>query len=125
MVQDPPATRVVPDEIRLLIRRSQAARVRLGTDLAELKQRIDVPSRIRQSLVANPAGWIGGGLLAGLLASLSFRRSKPAAPKKRSGITGFALTAAGTLAKPLLKAWLSGRLTSALNSRQDPGSQMR
>jgi len=125
MVQESPASRVGADHIRQLLNRSQAARERLSLDIADFKHRIDVPSRIRQSLTANPAGWIGGGLVAGLLASLSFRRPKPAPEKKKSGFSGLALTAAGALARPLLKAWLSGKLSSVITSRQDQDSQMR
>jgi hypothetical protein len=121
MVQASSTSQVSAD----LIRRSQAARERLSVDIAEFKHRIDVPSRIRNSLNANPAGWIGGGLVAGLLASLAMRRQKPAPEKKRIGFSGLALTAAGALARPLLKAWLTGKLTHAVSARQDDDSQMR
>ena len=125
MVQESPASRVSADKLRSLISRSQAARERLSVDIADFKHRIDLPSRLRHSLNTHPAGWIGGGLVAGLLASLSFRRQKPAPEKKRSGLTGLALTAAGALARPMLKSWLAGRFSSALASRQDYDSQMR
>ena len=108
-----------------LIRRSQAARERLGVDLADLRHRFDVPSRIRHSLDSHPIGWIGGGLAAGLLASLALRRPKPAVQKRKAGLSGLALTAAGALARPLLKAWLSGRLASVMSLRQDRDSEMR
>ena len=103
-----------------LLRRSQLARERLSVDLAEFKHRLDVPGRLKDSLQSNPTGWIGGGLAAGLLASLAIRRGKPAPEKKRrSGITGLALTAAGAVARPMLKAWLGGKLRDTLAARNE------
>lgn len=121
MVQASPTSQVTAD----LIRRSQAARERLSIDFAELKHRVDVPGRIRHSLNANPTGWIGGGLAAGLLASLAFRRPKPAPAKSKSGLSGLALTAAGALARPLLKAWLARKFSATLTGPQDHDPQMR
>jgi len=114
MVQDPQATPVED-----LVRRSQVARERLTIDLAEFKHRVDVPGRLKESLNRNPTGWIGGGLAAGLLASLAFRREKPAAVKKRTGLAGLALTAAGAVARPMLKAWLAGKVRDTLTSRNE------
>lgn len=101
-----------------LLRRSQLARERLSVDLSEFKHRLDVPSRLKDSLQSNPTGWIGGGLVAGLLASLAIRKGRPAPEKKRrSGITGLALTAAGAVARPMLKAWLGNKLRDSLATR--------
>jgi hypothetical protein len=100
-----------------LLRRSQAARARLSVDIAQLKHRVDLPGRLKESLNRSPTSWIGGGLAAGLLASLTLRRPKAPAPKRRSGLTGLALTAAGALARPILKSWLTGKLRRTLDSR--------
>lgn len=100
-----------------MLRRSQLGRDRLSVDISEFKHRIDIPSRLKESLDRNPIGWIGGGLAAGLLASMTLRRSAPAVPKRKSGLVGLALTVAGTLARPLLKTWLTGKLRSTLDSR--------
>lgn len=112
MVQNPQAPAVAD-----LLRRSQAARDRLSLDIAQFKHRVDVPGRLKESLNSNPTGWIGGGLLAGLLASLALRRQKQPEPKRRSGLAGLALTAAGALARPLVKSWLTGKLRNSLESR--------
>ena len=113
MVQNPQ-----PTEVADLIRRSQLARERLSIDLSEFRHRVDVPGRFKDSLNSNPTGWIGGGLAAGLLASLAFRRGKPAQPQhKRAGLTRLALSAAGALARPMLKAWLGGKLRETLTAR--------
>ena len=112
MVQKPQASAVAD-----LLRRSQLGRDRLSVDVSEFKHRIDIPSRLKDSLDRNPIGWIGGGLAVGLLASMTLRRSAPAAPKRKSGLVGLAITVAGTLARPLLKTWLTGKLRSTLDSR--------
>lgn len=115
MVQNPQAPAVTE-----LLRRSQLARERLTVDLAEFKHRVDVPGRLKDSLQSNPTAWIGGGLAAGLMASLALRRGRSAPEKtRRAGLTGLALTAAGAVARPMLKAWLGGKLRDALASRNE------
>ena len=97
-------------EIQELIRRSQASRAQLTGSVAILRQRLDVPSRIRTSLKQNPSKWVLGSLVSGLVASLLFRR-KP--KKKSSKKRGFPLKMVAltlTAARPIAKTWLSGKL---------------
>jgi hypothetical protein len=105
-------------EIEALIRRSRAARQELKTAYAAFRHKLDVPARVKDSLRAHPLGWFGGSLATGLLASFfvskghSHKNTETAAEpkKKRAGLGGFALTAAASMAKPLVKAWLAKKL---------------
>lgn len=103
-------------EIQRLIRLSEAARSRLGSEVAILRHRLDVPSRLKDSLRQHPAGWLLGSLASGLAASLVFRR-KPSAPKKRRGIpaTLFGLTL--TAVRPMAKIWLANQLKSWISAQ--------
>jgi|694.fasta_scaffold16262_7 hypothetical protein len=96
-------------EIERLIRMGDASRARLSVDLLELRHRLDVPTRIRTSLREHPSRWLGGSLIAGLGASLLFRR-RAAPPKVAKGKLGWVLTLAVAAARPLVKSWLADRL---------------
>jgi hypothetical protein len=97
-------------EIERLIRVSAAARGCLGNEVRVLKQRLNIPSRIRGSLKAHPSTWMAGSLLSGLAASLLFRRH-PAPPptKKHKGFGGVLFGLTLTAARPLAKVWLANR----------------
>jgi hypothetical protein len=99
-------------EIEHLIRLSENARSCLGSEAVRIKQRFDIPARIRSSLGAHPTSWLFGSLASGLAASLLFSRRKPAAlkTKSRRGITGALLGLTLTAARPLAKVWLSNQL---------------
>jgi hypothetical protein len=107
-------------DIAELVRQSEAARSALSSDFLQLRQRIDVPSRLRDSLKANPTGWLVGALSSGFVASTMFRR-KAATPsgllqKKRSlpvALLGLTLTAV----RPLAKHWLSGQVKTYLSGK--------
>jgi hypothetical protein len=118
MVQKP----LIDPTIDALLRRSETARRRLAYDIGELKHRVDVPARLKESLQMNPSRWLGGSLVAGLVSSFMLRRRKPrAAPleKKvqRAGLTGLALTAGGALVRPMLTSLVKGYLQRTLASR--------
>jgi hypothetical protein len=107
-------------ELERLIRLSEAARSCLEKEAFILKQRLDVPTRIRSSLKSHPAGWLAGSLASGLAASLLFRhrptKSAPPEKKPRSlplSLLGLTLTAA----RPLAKVWLTGQLKSYLTGQ--------
>lgn len=108
----------VSEEIQRLIRSSEAARTVLGSEIRDLKHRLDVPARVRSSLKSNPTSWIGGSVVAGLAGSLLFRRKakRTPAPKKK-GLLGFILGLAFTGLRPLLKVWLAGQLKNYIGSR--------
>jgi hypothetical protein len=96
-------------EIERLIRLSENARSCLENEAARIKQRFDIPARIRGSLRAHPTSWLFGSLASGLAASLLFTRRKPAVKTKHRGVTGMLLGLTLTAARPLAKVWLSNQ----------------
>jgi len=104
-------------EIEALIRRGRAARQELKTAYVAFRHKIDVPARVKGSLRTHPFGWFGGSLATGLIASFFVPKGHhkhsdepEGSKKKRAGFGGFALTAATSMAKPLVKAWLTKKL---------------
>lgn len=96
-------------EIQRLIQLSAASRALLDTEASALRQRFDVPSRIRHSLQEKPTTWLFGSLASGLAASLMFRRKPPVATKRR-GIPAVLFGLTLTAARPLAKVWLANQL---------------
>ncbi len=103
-------------EIERLVRLASSARSSLENEAITLKQRLDVPSRIKTSLRTNPAGWLFGSAASGLAASLFLRR-KPARPEKPA--RGMALSLGGlilTVLQPIAKIWLTNALKNYLTA---------
>lgn len=90
-----------------LIERIAASRAALGDNLLDLRHRLDVPARVKDSLVSKPLVWFGGSLGVGLLASLAFKRPRaaPRPERPRRGWMGLLLGGAMTLARPALQSW--------------------
>jgi hypothetical protein len=100
-------------DIERLIRLGETARSVLGHEAVLLKQRLDVPARIRGSLKEHPAGWLLGSLAASLLLRL---RPRPAEKKHRSvplTLLGLTLTAV----RPMAKIWLTDQVKSYLTGQ--------
>ena len=105
-------------EIERLIRLSGAARSNLDSAAISLKERFDIPSRLRDSLRHHPTGWLLGSLASGLAASLIFSR-KPAAPEKKRrslplALLGLSLTAV----RPLAKVWLTDQVKQYFSAQR-------
>ncbi len=114
-------------EIQRLIDLSAAARSQLTLEVRSLKQRFDVPARLRGSLQQHPTGWLLGSLASGLAASLMFRRNPPPSsrPKTRrlpARLVGMAWTAA----RPLAKIWLGDQVKNWLMGQalQSPSNHL-
>ncbi len=106
-------------EIARLIRLGEAARSCLEHDVVLLKERFDVPSRIRGSLKEHPTGWLFGSLLSGLAASLLLRpKQRPAeqhpAEKKHRGLPLSLLALTLTAVRPMAKVWLTDQVKNYL-----------
>ncbi len=108
-------------EIQRLILISAAARSCLETEAHALKQRLDVPARIRGSLKEHPTGWLFGSLVSGMAASLLFKgkSNRPVAGQSGSlsprrplpvALMGLALTAV----RPLAKVWFTHQVKQRL-----------
>jgi hypothetical protein len=92
-------------EIERLIRLAEIARTRLGNDAHALVERLDVASRVRNSLKTHPS---------------IFLRRRPAAAAKTIKNRNWALTLLGltlTAVRPLAKVWLTEQLGSYLTGR--------
>ena len=109
----------ISQEIQRLIQKSEAARGVLGSEIRELKHKLDVPGRIKDSLRSHPTGWLGGSVVAGMATSLLFRR-KPKREKaevKKKTLLGFLLTLAIAGLRPFVKVWLAGQLKGYLAAK--------
>lgn len=108
-------------EVEALILRLEASRSGLGKRMVELRQRVDVPSRIRGSVRGKPWLWFGGSVAAGYVASRILRRPKRAA--RRNRWFGLMTTAAFALLKPMLKQVVTNELQkrfTASDSQKQP-----
>lgn len=110
-------------EIELLIRSSETARAYLSAEVHTLKDKLDVPARLRDSLRSHPTGWLFGSVASGLAASLLFRRKTAAAgPKKSRSLYASLLGLTLTAAQPLAKIWLSGQVKNYLAGHLAPST---
>ncbi|MES2660886.1 MAG: hypothetical protein V4689_19830 [Verrucomicrobiota bacterium] len=101
-----------------MIRQAGDARSFLENEAIALRQRLDVPARIRSSLKVHPTGWLLGSAASGLAASWFFRR-KPARTEKKSSRLPFSMLGLIlTVARPLAKVWLSGQVKDYLAGTQ-------
>lgn len=95
-----------PAEIAALTARIAASRVHLENHLGALREKLDLPKRLKEKVqstfFANPLAWFGGSLGAGFFASRLLRRPKKAAKK-----TGWFAVVASTvfaLLKPTIQS---------------------
>lgn len=104
-----------PDPARLetLSRQLDAARSDLGHAAVHLRQRLDLTSRVRDSLRRHPAKWFGASAVVGLVASLALTRlrRKPArletaAIRGTKGRIAGAAVAVFTLLRPVVQKWM-------------------
>jgi hypothetical protein len=101
-------------EIERLIRLGEAARSTLEVEAAALKQRFDVPARLKDSLKSHPTGWLVGSLASGLAASMLFSRRPPAREKKTRGLPLTLLGLSLTAVRPIAKIWLADQVKQYL-----------
>lgn len=98
-------------EILRLIRQSNASRSCLAAEATAFRRRLNVPSRVRESLGKHPLTWLLGSVGSGLAASLMLRRKPTSITGNHNrGIKFTLLAFAFKAARPLLEAWLAGRL---------------
>ncbi len=106
-------------EIERLIRQGRDAKSCLTEEFGGLRDRWDIPGRIRLSLKSHTSGWlagaIGSGLATGFLARGGSKRKHVSQKPKGLflGAIGLILTAI----RPFAKTWLTGRVKNHLLSR--------
>lgn len=107
-------------ELAELVRRGDVARIQIGQAHLELRRKLEVPLRIRDSLKSSPLKWIGGSLGLGFVSSFLFRsgrgESKHAPEKKHRGWFVGLLMMIFALVKPSLKVYATKLLTDYLQN---------
>ncbi|MBK1882994.1 hypothetical protein JIN85_11245 [Luteolibacter pohnpeiensis] len=113
-------------DIEQLIRISAQARSLIGDEVQSLRERLDVPSRMRNAVAKNPTAWLGGSLVTGFLTTAIFRRKAKRSkhhkeplieePAKK-GLLGILITLLFTAGRPLLKMWLTGHFKQFLATK--------
>lgn len=110
---------VLDPEKDRLIRRMDQSRLVLGHEvdhlqqrISSLKSRLDVPSRVMDSINARPSAWFASSLGVGFLATRLFRRKEVTVSQKpKRGIVALILAALFSIAKVPLKELLIAELT--------------
>jgi hypothetical protein len=97
-------------EIERLILLSDSARSTLEHEAILLKQKLDVPARLRSSLKSHPTGWLMGSLASGLAASMIFGRKQIVTEKKRRSLPLTLLGLSLTAVRPIAKVWLTDQV---------------
>ena len=114
------------------------SRARLAANFGALRRDLDFPARVKGAVMKNPAAWIGGATLFGiLLAKLPARRKKAVVtvtgngkPAKlaRAGMTGLllgALKIAFDLSRPALAKWAGRRVADYMDGTKTNGHPPR
>ncbi|MGL4398576.1 MAG: hypothetical protein ACRCXD_01795 [Luteolibacter sp.] len=104
-------------EIERLIALGESARSCLEFEAISLKQRLDVPTRLRDSLRSHPTGWLMGSMASGLAASMLFGRKPPAREKKKSSLPLTLLGLSLTAVRPVAKIWLADIVKQYLSAQ--------
>jgi hypothetical protein len=97
-------------EIERLIRLSDVARSTLEDEAISLRNKLDVPSRLRSSLKTHPTGWLVGSMASGLAASMLFGRKQVVTEKKRRSLPLALLGLSLTAVRPIAKVWLTDQV---------------
>ncbi len=112
-----------------LVRASEASRLRLTESHAHMRRALDVPDRLRHSLMEKPGKWMGASLAAGFVGSFLFRKKKAPAKvselKRQRGFLLGSLSLAFAFGKPLAKAYAAKMLKDYLAARMVSGQQVR
>ena len=100
-------------ELEALTARIAASRVAVAGELATLRHRLNVPARVKESVLSKPLAWLGGSLGAGFLASIVLKRrrrhrhsrAEKAEKSAKKAWWTVLLGGAVTLARPALQSW--------------------
>lgn len=120
-------------KISELIAQSEAARLQLGKSHAEFKCKLDLPTRLRESVKAEPTKWIGGSAAVGLVGSFLLRRKKKPKQlarrakkvKKQKSLPLAALGMVFTAMKPAAKIYATKLLKDYFKNQISSGTALR
>jgi len=103
-----------------LIHLSALSRRVLSAETHALRQKLDVPRRVRDSLRESPLKWLVGSMASGLVTSSLFRRKKKKEeiPHKRRGLTLTLLGLGFSALQPIARIWLTNQLKDYLSKQQ-------
>ena len=105
-----PSTSKLQD-IQRLVQQGEDSRSLLSGHATLLRQRLDIPARLRTSLREKPSHWITGGLASGFVASFLLRRKAPRTKKPKNRSLPLALVGITFAAvRPLLQGWLTSQV---------------
>lgn len=106
-----------------LIRRSEAARLQIGQAHLQLKKKLDIPLRIKDTLKSSPLKWLAGSLGLGFVGSFLFRlkrrKSKHRADsgtKNRGWFIGLLMMMFAVM-RPTIKIYATKVLTDYLQNQ--------
>ena len=112
-----------------LVRVSEASRLRLTESHAHMKRALDVPARLKSSLMQKTGKWLTGSVAAGIAASFLLRKKKAAAkvqePKRQRGFLVGLVLLIFRMGKPLAKVFVTKLLKDYLRAHLVSGSQRR
>lgn len=106
-------------EIERLMRLSESARSTLDEAALLLRQKLDVPSRIRSSIKSHPAGWLVGSMTSGLAASWIFSRKPTSTEKKYRSLPMKLLGLALTAVQPMARVWISNQVKNYFSASRN------
>lgn len=115
-------------KIERLARLSAESRVLLADHANAVRQRLDVPTRLRQSLKENTSKWLFGGLASGIAASFLFRRKSPRIANHKTRSLPLALLGITFAAvRPFIQGWLTAQFKNYLAGKpiSFPASPLR
>ena len=100
-------------EFAELVRKNEAARLKLGAAHRDLRHKLDVPSRVKESIKSQPQKWLGASVVAGFVGSLLIKskrgkeKRKLAAAGKRKRLFPAPVSMLLTLLKPAIKIYVA------------------
>jgi hypothetical protein len=82
----------------------------------DVRNRWDLPARVRGSMRHHPREWFFGSMGAGLMAALSFKRRRKhrrehggQSPTRRGAVLAGTIGFLASVAKPMVRQWLTRR----------------
>jgi hypothetical protein len=100
--------------LKELVERSSRSRLVISQQMKDFRQRIDIPTRLRNSINQKSLLWIGGSVIAGLFATKFLPTKKTSflstSPQQKRSLTNIIFTTVMALAKPAIKSFILSKL---------------